>query len=121
MLFVLYSWGEITKKWLAKNKTSFSYKFLRLEVFCQQQQLVFYLGKKTLFLPLNHACILSQHSQQQCYLYAVAGFEPGSSVPQADAMTTAPRSRSFYLKIISISLGTFDMGAHTSYPANEIQ
>jgi hypothetical protein len=38
-------------------------------------------------------CKLSQFTQQHCYVYpyTLAGFEPGSSVPQADAMTRAPR------------------------------
>jgi hypothetical protein len=41
-------------------------------------------------------CILSQLTQQHCDVfsqkpYTVAVLEPGSSVSQADAMTTAPR------------------------------
>jgi hypothetical protein len=31
--------------------------------------------------------------------YTLAGFEPGSSVPEADAMSTAPRRRAIFVLI----------------------
>jgi hypothetical protein len=50
------------------------------------------------FQHIYKQCILL--SQQHCYdfpskPYTSAGIEPGSAVPQADVMPTAPRSRDF--------------------------
>jgi hypothetical protein len=53
-------------------------------------------------LPLKTLHIKSiTHTQQDCYvvpkkLYTLAGFEPGPSVPEVDAMATAPRRRLFW-------------------------